>query len=436
MNITILGCGYVGLVSGACFAELGSHVTCLDIDQKKTQQLSQGIIPIYESGLDKIVGNNIQQGRLSFTTDLHSCIADADFIFLAVGTPTHQAGTGNADLSYLYQAVESIAPLLKNNTVIINKATVPVGTTKKIKEMIAKINKTARFNVASNPEFLKEGTAVTDFMKPDRIVIGVENEQTEQLLRELYRPLTLIESPILVTTIESAELIKYAANAFLATKIAFINEMAMLCEAVGADVQHVAKGIGLDQRIGYHFLQPGPGYGGSCFPKDTRALAALAREHDVPSRIVESVIESNETQKIRMIKKIRAALGGNEQDKTIAVLGLTFKQETDDMRDAPALTILPELIKNGCHVNAHDPQGLAQAKLLLPDEIDYYDDLAAMLEAGADALVLMTEWHQYRNLDLDVIKAKLTQAVFIDLRNIYDPPAMKLKGFDYHCIGR
>lgn len=436
MNITILGCGYVGLVSGACFAELGSHVTCLDIDQKKIQQLSQGIIPIYESALDKIVGNNIQQGRLSFTTDLHSCIADADFIFLAVGTPTHQAGTGNADLSYLYQAVESIAPLLKNNTVIINKATVPVGTTKKIKEMIAKINKTARFNVASNPEFLKEGTAVTDFMKPDRIVIGVENEQTEQLLRELYRPLTLIESPILVTTIESAELIKYAANAFLATKIAFINEMAMLCEAVGADVQHVAKGIGLDQRIGYHFLQPGPGYGGSCFPKDTCALAALAREHDVPSRIVESVIESNETQKIRMIKKIRAALGGNEQDKTIAVLGLTFKQETDDMRDAPALTILPELIKNGCHVNAHDPQGLAQAKLLLPDEIDYYDDLAAMLEAGADALVLMTEWHQYRNLDLDVIKAKLTQAVFIDLRNIYDPPAMKLKGFDYHCIGR
>ena len=434
MKVTMLGCGYVGLVSGACFAEFGASVTCFDIDKTKVEKLLGGEIPIYEPGLDALVKKNIEQGRLLFTNDIDECISESDLVFVAVGTPT-RSGDGHADLSYVYQAVQDIAPHLTGYTVIVDKSTVPVGTARNVKRLIAETNPDADFDVASNPEFLREGAAITDFMRPDRVVIGVENERAEKVLRELYRPINLIEAPIFSTDLESAELIKYASNAFLATKISFINEMSVLCEQVGADVHAVAKGMGLDGRIGRKFLHAGPGYGGSCFPKDTQALSRIAQEHGVSSRIVEAVIEVNEAQKARMIKKIRNALGGNESGKTIAVLGLTFKPETDDMRDAPSLAILPKLIENGCRVRAHDPQGVHEAKTLLPTEVQYYDDIYAMLENVA-AVVLMTEWNMYRNLDMDLIRQKLSQPVFIDLRNVYEPKVMKSLGFDYHCIGR
>lgn len=434
MNVVMIGSGYVGLVSGVCFAEFGANVTCIDIDNKKIDALNRGEIPIYEPGLDELVAKNREEGRLNFTTDLSTAVSNADFVFIAVGTPTRR-GDGHADLSYVYQAAKNIAPYLNGYTVIVDKSTVPVGTARNVKRLIAEVNPDADFDVASNPEFLREGAAITDFMRPDRVVIGVENERAEGVLRELYRPINLIEAPILSTDLESAELIKYASNAFLATKISFINEMSTLCEEVGADVHAVAKGMGLDGRIGRKFLHPGPGYGGSCFPKDTQALVRIAQEHGVSSRIVETVIEVNESQKARMIKKIRSALGGNENGKTIAVLGLTFKPETDDMRDAPSLAILPKLIENGCKVNAHDPQGVHEAKTLLPSEVRYYDDIYATLD-NVDAVVLMTEWNMYRNLDMDLIKSKLKQPVFIDLRNVYEPKAMKSLGFDYHCIGR
>jgi UDPglucose 6-dehydrogenase len=434
MKVTMLGCGYVGLVSGTCFAEFGANVTCFDIDKTKVDKLLDGKIPIYEPGLDALVEKNVKQGRLSFTDNLNDCIPDSDLVFVAVGTPTRR-GDGHADLSYVYQAAQDIAPYLKGYTVVVDKSTVPVGTARNVKRLIAEANPDADFDVASNPEFLREGAAITDFMRPDRVVIGVENERAENVLRELYRPINLIDVPILSTDLESAELIKYASNAFLATKISFINEMSVLCEAVGADVHAVAKGMGLDGRIGRKFLHPGPGYGGSCFPKDTKALVRIAQEHGASSRIVETVIEVNEAQKARMIKKIRNALGGNENGKTIAVLGLTFKPETDDMRDAPSLAILPKLIENGCRINAHDPQGMDEAKILLPSEVQYYDDLYSALE-GVDAVVLMTEWNMYRNLDMGLIKEKLKQHVFIDLRNVYEPDTMKSLGFDYHCIGR
>jgi len=434
MKVTMLGCGYVGLVSGACFAEFGAMVTCFDIDKTKVQKLLAGEIPIYEPGLDALVDKNVKQGRLLFSDNLNDCIPDADLVFVAVGTPTRR-GDGHADLSYVYQAVQDIAPFLKNYTVIVDKSTVPVGTARNVKRIIAEANPDADFDVASNPEFLREGAAITDFMRPDRVVIGVENERAEGLLRELYRPINLIEAPILSTDLESAELIKYASNAFLATKISFINEMAALCEEVGADVHAIAKGMGLDGRIGRKFLHPGPGYGGSCFPKDTKALVRIAQEHGVSSRIVETVMEVNEAQKARMIKKIRSALGGNESGKTIAVLGLTFKPETDDMRDAPSLAILPKLIENGCRIHAHDPQGVHEAKTLLPSEVQYFDDIYSAID-GVDAVVLMTEWNMYRNLDMDLIKEKLKQPVFIDLRNVYEPDKMKSLGFDYQSIGR
>lgn len=434
MKVTMLGCGYVGLVSGTCFAEFGANVTCFDVDKSKVEKLWDGIIPIYEPGLDDLVQKNVEQGRLSFSDNLSDCISDADLVFVAVGTPSRR-GDGHADLSYVYQAVQDIAPFLNGYTVIVDKSTVPVGTARNVKRLVAEANSDADFDVASNPEFLREGAAISDFMRPDRVVIGVENERAERVLRELYRPINLIESPILSTDLESAELIKYASNAFLATKISFINEISVLCEEVGADVHAVSKGMGLDGRIGRKFLHPGPGYGGSCFPKDTQALVRTAQEHGVSSRIVETVIEVNDAQKARMIKKIRHALGGNENGKTIAVLGLTFKPETDDMRDAPSLAILPKLIENGCKINAHDPEGVPEAKTLLPDSVQYFDELYDTFD-NADAVVLMTEWNMYRNLDMSVIKQKLTQPVFIDLRNVYEPDAMKKIGFDYHCIGR
>jgi len=434
MKVTMLGCGYVGLVSGTCFAEFGASVTCFDIDKTRVDKLLQGKLPIYEPGLDTLLEKNVKQGRLSFTDNLNDCIPDSDLVFVAVGTPSRR-GDGHADLSYVYRAVQDIAPFLKGYTVIVDKSTVPVGTARNVKRIIAETNPEADFDVASNPEFLREGAAIADFMRPDRVVIGVENDRADSVLRELYRSINLIETPIFSTNLESAELIKYASNAFLATKISFINEMSVLCEEVGADVHAVAKGMGLDDRIGRKFLHPGPGYGGSCFPKDTQALVRIAQENGASSRIVEAVIEVNEAQKARMIKKIRSAIGGNESGKTIAVLGLTFKPETDDMRDAPSLAILPKLIENGCQINAHDPQGVDEAKKILPPEVRYYDDIYTAME-NVDAVVLMTEWNMYRNLDMSLIREKLKQPVFIDLRNVYEPDSMKTLGFDYHCIGR
>ncbi len=434
MNVALLGAGYVGLVSGACFAEFGANVTCIDIDSDRIGKLREGIIPIYEPGLAELIKKNREQGRLSFRDGYDESIAECDLVFIAVGTPARR-GDGHADLKYVYQAVREIAPYLQGYTVIVDKSTVPVGTARNVKRIIREKNPGADFDVAANPEFLREGAALSDFMRPDRVVIGIETERAEQVLRELYRPLNLIETPMLVTDLESAELIKYAANAFLATKISFINEMSALCEAVNADVHAVARGIGLDGRIGSKFLHPGPGYGGSCFPKDTRALVRIAQENNVTSRIVEAVMEVNEAQKARMISKIRSALGGSENGKTLAVLGLAFKPETDDMRDAPALSILPKLIENGVRVHAHDPQAVSEARALLPDSVLYFDDVYAAL-SGVDAAVLLTEWNAYRGMDLERIKKTMDGNVFIDLRNVYEPDAMRAAGFEYYCVGR
>ncbi len=433
MNIVMIGSGYVGLVSGACFSEFGANVTCLDVDTKKIDSLNNGTIPIYEPGLEDLVNRNHQQQRLLFTTD-YSCIEAADLIFIAVGTPSRR-GDGHADLSYVFQAARDIAPRLKGYTVIIDKSTVPVGTARNVKRIIAETNPEADFDVASNPEFLREGAAINDFMRPDRVVIGVESERARKLLEELYRPLNLIETPILVTSLESAELIKYAANAFLATKISFINEISNLCEMVGADVHAVAKGMGLDKRIGGKFLHPGPGFGGSCFPKDTKALVRIAQEAGSPCRIVESVMEVNEAQKARMINKIRKALGGNESGKTLAVLGLTFKPETDDMRDAPSLAILPSLIEKGAKIRANDPQGIQEAKHLLPNSVDYFTDIYETIN-GADAVIILTEWNAYRGLDLNKMKSLLKTPIVVDLRNVYERAKMESLGFEYTCIGR
>ncbi len=434
MKVVMIGAGYVGLVSGTCFAEFGVNVTCVDVDEAKIKKLENGLIPIYEPGLTELVKKNVAEGRLHFSTELKDNVGKADLVFIAVGTPTRR-GDGHADLKYVYAAAEEIAKHLQDYTVIVDKSTVPVGTARNVERIIRETNPNADFDVASNPEFLREGAALSDFMRPDRVVIGVESDRAEKLLRELYRPINLIEAPIMKTDLESAELIKYASNAFLATKISFINEISSLCEAVGADVHAVAKGMGLDGRIGRKFLHAGPGYGGSCFPKDTQALVRIAQEHGVSSRIVESVIEVNAAQKARMIKKIRNALGGSEAGKTIAVLGLTFKPETDDMRDAPALAILPALIDKGATIKAHDPQGMEEAKELLPASVSYHDDINATVE-NADAVVLMTEWNNYRGLNLKNIRQQMAGNAFIDLRNVYEPEQMEKAGFDYHCVGR
>jgi UDPglucose 6-dehydrogenase len=434
MNVVMIGAGYVGLVSGACFAEFGAHVTCVDVDDGKVERLEQGIMPIYEPGLDDLVERNVKAGRLKFSTDLGSAVPEADLVFVAVGTPSRR-GDGHADLSYVYAAARDVARHLSGYTVIVDKSTVPVGTARQVQRVIREESPEADFDVASNPEFLREGAAIADFMRPDRVVLGVESERAEALLRELYRPLNLIEAPIVVTNLESAELIKYASNAFLATKISFINEVANLCEKVGADVHAVAKGMGMDKRIGGKFLHAGPGYGGSCFPKDTLALVRIAQEHGTSTRIVETVVEVNAATKARMVQKIRQALGGTEAGKTLAVLGLTFKPETDDMRDSPALSILPVLIEKGARIRAHDPEGVEEAKKVLPAGIEYHDDIYEALE-GADAVVLMTEWNAYRGLDLDEVKNRMAGRVFVDLRNVYEPEHMREAGFEYACIGR
>lgn len=433
MKVVMIGAGYVGLVSGACFAEFGASVTCVDVVQEKIDALLKGQIPIYEPGLEDLVAKNVAAGRLNFSTALADEVPSADIIFIAVGTPTRR-GDGHADLTYVYAAAKEIAKHLSGYTVIVNKSTVPVGTARQVSRIVSETNPEADFSVASNPEFLREGAAIGDFMRPDRVVLGVEDKRSEDVLRNLYRPINLIEAPIMVTNWESAELTKYAANAFLATKISFINEIANLCEAVGADAHDVAKGMGLDGRIGKKFLHPGPGYGGSCFPKDTLALIRIAQENDVPARIVESVVEVNAAQKARMVKKIRTLLG-DVSGKTIAVLGLTFKPETDDMRDSPSLSIIPPLLDKGAIIKAHDPQGAREAAKELPDTVQYVDDIYRLV-SGADALVLMTEWNEYRNLDLRKVKELMSGNAFIDLRNVYDRDSVEALGFVYDAVGR
>ena len=434
MNVVMVGAGYVGLVSGACFSEFGADVVCVDVNEGRVRRLESGELPIYEPGLDDLVKRNVHSGRLRFVTDLAAAVPGADLVFIAVGTPSRR-GDGHADLSYVYDAAREIALNLTGYTVIVDKSTVPVGTAREVARTIRQANPQADFDVASNPEFLREGAAISDFMRPDRVIIGVESERAEALLRALYRPLNLIETPMVVTNLETAELIKYASNAFLATKISFINEMAALCEAVGADVHDVARGMGLDGRIGRKFLHPGPGYGGSCFPKDALALIRTAQENDLSCRIVEAAVEVNAAQRARMIRKIRNALGGSEADKTIAVLGLTFKPETDDMREAPALAILPALIERGVRIRAHDPQGIEEARGLLPAQVRYCDDIYDAM-TGADAVILMTEWNAYRGLDLRRILEIMRGKVFIDLRNVYEPDEMRAAGFSYTSVGR
>jgi UDPglucose 6-dehydrogenase len=433
MRIAMIGTGYVGLVSGTCFSEFGVDVVCVDKDKEKIERLQNGEIPIYEPGLEAMVEANEQSGRLTFTTDLKSVVGGADAVFIAVGTPTNK-DDGHADLSYVYAAAEEIAGALEGYTVVVNKSTVPVGTGAKVEEIIRKANPKADFDVASNPEFLREGSAIEDFMRPDRVVIGVGSERAREVLRKLYRPLFLIEKPIVFTKRETAELIKYAANAFLATKITFINEIADLCEKVGADVHDLAKGIGLDGRIGAKFLHPGPGYGGSCFPKDTLALVRTAEEYGAPIGLVEHVVASNDRRKKAMAARIVEACGGTIKGKTIAVLGVTFKPNTDDMRDSPSLNIIPALQAAGAEIRAFDPEGMKEAKELLAGVTWCQDAYEAM--EGADALTVLTEWNEFRALDTGRMKKNLNAPVVIDLRNIYNPAEMKDAGFTYSCIGR
>ena len=435
MKITMIGTGYVGLVTGTCFAEFGHHVTCVDKLSDKIDRLLAGEIPIYEPGLEALVAKNSQEGRLSFTTDLGKAVAGAEAVFIAVGTPSSRRGDGYADLTYIYEASKEIAPFLQGYTVIIDKSTVPVGTARQVARFIKEVNPAAEFYIASNPEFLRVGAAIADFMRPDRVVIGVETDRAETLLRAVYQPLYLQETPIVKTSIETAELTKYAANAFLATKISFINEMALLCDATGADVVALARGIGMDGRIGAKFLHPGPGYGGSCFPKDTMALMRIAQENGESLRVVEAAIEANGAQKAKMVKKIRDMLGGSEAGKTIAVLGLTFKPETDDMRDSPSITIIPALLEKGAVIRAHDPQGMEEARQLLPGTIVYTNNSYEAC-TGADAVIIMTEWNQYRALDLERLGSVMKQKIFIDLRNVYQPDLVKEKGFRYEGVGR
>lgn len=417
------------MVSGTCFSEFGNKVICVDKDGAKIEALEQGKIPIYEPGLEEMVKKNVAEGRLFFTKNIKEAVEGANAVFIAVGTPTSRRGDGYADLSYVYAAARELAPHLKQYAVVVDKSTVPVGTADQVKRIIREANPEADFDVASNPEFLREGAAIDDFMRPDRVVIGVENNRAAAILKDIYKSLYLIETPIVITNLQTAELIKYASNAFLATKISFINEMANLCEAIRADGIALAKGMGLDKRIGPKFLHAGPGYGGSCFPKDTLALMRIAQEHGSPTRIVETVVEVNSAQKARMVQKIRKALGGSEANKTIAVLGLTFKPETDDMRDSASLSILPALAEKGAKIRAHDPHGMEAAKSMMP-EIEYVNDPYEACE-GADCLVIMTEWNQYRALDFSRIEKIMKEKILIDLRNVYEPETLKEKGFKY-----
>ncbi|MGX9966010.1 UDP-glucose dehydrogenase family protein [Roseomonas sp. F4] len=433
MKISIIGAGYVGLVSGACFAEFGIDVVVVDVAAEKIEALKAGRIPIYEPGLDKLVIDNAADGRLTFTTDLQAAVRGASAVFLAVGTPTRR-GDGHADLSYVFAAAEQVAKAADGPLVLVTKSTVPVGTGRKVKEIVRKARPDLQIEVASNPEFLREGNAIGDFMRPDRVVVGVDSDLALDVLKRLYRPLYLIETPVIATSLETAELIKYASNAFLAVKITFINQMADLCEKAGADVHDVARGMGLDGRIGRKFLHPGPGYGGSCFPKDTLALARSAQELGAPVTIVEQTIAANEARKVAMARRVIDAMGGDISGKTIAVLGVTFKPETDDMRDAPSLVIVPKLAEAGASVRIYDPQP-AHARDLMPAKA-YFADTALDALQGADALVLLTEWNEFRALAPEKIKEAMNGSVVCDLRNVWDPATMRAAGFEYSSIGR
>lgn len=434
MRIAIIGGGYVGLVSGACFAEFGTDVTISETNPTKLAALREGCMPIFEPGLDQLVRENVSAGRLAFTDNLGSAVDGAEAVFIAVGTPARR-GDGHADLSYVLAAAEQVALALKDYAVIVTKSTVPVGTGRRVKQLVTSVRPELSFDVASNPEFLREGNAIGDFMRPDRVVIGAETDRARTILRRIYRPLYLIESPIVFTSIETAELTKYAANAFLAMKVTFINEMADLCEKVGADVHDVARGIGLDGRIGRKFLHPGPGYGGSCFPKDTLALIRTAQDYGAPSRLVEATVAVNDARKSSMAMRVISACGGSVRGKTIAVLGLTFKPETDDMRDSPALSIVSRLAGEGGVIRAFDPEGMEQARSLLPASVCYCSD-AIDAASEADALVVVTEWNEFRALSPQRLAHVMRGRIVVDLRNIYDPAAMIEAGFDYRSIGR
>ena len=433
MHVTVLGTGYVGLVSGACFSDFGHLVTCVDKDAAKIAALDAGRIPIFEPGLDALVARNVQGGRLFFSTDAGPAIRTADVVLIAVGTPSRR-GDGLADVSYVMAAAREIAAELKDFTVIVTKSTVPVGTGDEVERVLREVRPTADVAVVANPEFLREGAAIEDFKHPDRIVVGTDDERARRVMRELYRPLFINETPILFTSRRTAEVIKYASNAFLATKITFINEMADLCEKVGADVQDVARGMGFDRRIGSKFLHAGPGYGGSCLPKDTAALVATAERSGTSLRIVQAAIDANAARQAAIADKIAAACGGSVTGKTIAILGLAFKPNTDDMRAAPSLVVLPALVAKGARVRAYDPVAMDEARKLIPDLETAADPYACMDQA--DAVVILTEWEQFRALDLDRVKAALRSAVIIDLRNVYRPADLAAKGFTYVSVGR
>jgi UDPglucose 6-dehydrogenase len=433
MRVAMIGTGYVGLVSGACFADFGHHVTCIDKDQEKVDMLRSGGIPIYEPGLDQLVQRNVREERLSFDTDLTQAVKEADAVFIAVGTPSRR-GDGFADLSYVHAAAKEIAAVMDGYTVVVTKSTVPVGTGDEVETIIRETRPEGEFAVVSNPEFLREGAAIDDFKRPDRVVVGTDDERARNVMSELYRPLYLNETPIIFTSRRTSELIKYAANAFLAMKITFINEMADLCEAVDANVQEVARGVGLDNRIGGKFLHAGPGYGGSCFPKDTLALTRTAQEAGTPLRLIETTVEVNDRRKQDMAKKVIEAMGGDVTGKTIAVLGLTFKPSTDDMRAAPSLDIIPALQSAGATVRAYDPAGIVEAEKLL-DDVEFTSGPYLCAE-GADALVIITEWNEFRALDTNRLKEIMTGDVVVDLRNIYSPDDMRSRGFNYVSVGR
>ena len=434
MNIVVVGTGYVGLVSGACFSEFGFAVTCFDKDSDKITSLEQGEIPIYEPGLDDFVKRNSAAGRLRFTTELGPAVSAADAVFIAVGTPTRR-GDGHADLSFVFSAAEEVAAHLSGYTVVVTKSTVPVGTGQQVEQVIHKANPDADFHIASNPAFLREGSAISDFMRPDRVVVGVQTQRAKEVIRQLYRPLYLIEKPVLFTGLETAELIKYAANAFLAVKISYINQMADLCEKVGANVHDVAKGMGLDNRIGAKFLHPGPGYGGSCFPKDTLALVKTAESVDSPVSIVAEVVAYNKARKLEMSKRVISAFSGDVKGRRLSVLGLAFKPETDDMRESPAIELIKELMAEGAVITAYDPVAMDEARQIFTEHIHYADSARACLD-GADGAIVVTEWNEFRALTPQLFADLMTGNILVDLRNIYEPERMKAVGLNYRSIGR